>query len=83
MSESLGLALELMGVGMVTVFIILLLVVWLGNAIVFFVNRFLPAAEVVRKSSGSSVSSSTAAAIVAAVKAVTNGQGDVVSIERK
>ncbi len=85
MSEGMSFALELMGIGMVTVFIILLLVVWLGNAIVLFVNRYVPAVEVVKKASAPAtvMSNAKTAAIVAAVKAATDGKGDVISITKK
>lgn len=85
MGEGFEKALELMGVGMVTVFIILLLVVFLGNMIIAFVNRFFP--EVIdlskKRTSGSDIGTTKTAVIVAAVKAVTRGSGQVVKIERK
>ena len=37
-----GFALQLMGIGMITVFIILSLVVLIGNLIIRFVNKYLP-----------------------------------------
>lgn len=85
MSEGLEKALEMMGVGMVTVFIILLLVVLIGNVIVLFVNRFFPeAADLKGKGAdGSGVGATKTAVIVAAVKAVTKGRGQVVKIEKK
>jgi len=85
MSEEFEIALELMGVGMFTVFIILLFVVLLGNMIIAFVNRFFP--EVIdlskNKISGSDIGAKKTAVIVAAVKAVTQGVGQVMKIERK
>jgi oxaloacetate decarboxylase gamma subunit len=45
MNENIELALLLLLVGMVTVFLVLILVYSLGNAIVRFVNRFFPEAE--------------------------------------
>ncbi len=85
MSENFQEAFTLLGVGMVTVFIILLVVVLLGNGIILFVNRFYPE---IAKSSGvdggvsGSLSVSKTAAIVAAVKVVTKGKGRVVKIEK-
>lgn len=85
MGEGFEKALELMGVGMVTVFIILLLVVLLGNMIIAFVNRFFPEAIELSKKrgNGSDVGAAKTAAIVAAVKVVTHGVGQVIKIERK
>lgn len=85
MSENFQEAFTLLGVGMVTVFIILLIVVLLGNGIILFVNRFYPD---ITKSSGVDgnvsgvLSVSKTAAIVAAVKMVTKGKGRVVKIEK-
>ena len=81
-----GYALELMGIGMVTVFIILLLVVSLGNLIIWFVNRYVPE-EV--KSVAKTVSSESTdtnrkkvVAIVSAVNIITRGRGRVTNIEK-
>ncbi len=79
-------ALELLGVGMVTVFIILAVVVVLGDLIIRFVNRFMPEAEraVVSKSESASppANSKKMAAIVSAVNSVTKGKGRVTKIEK-
>lgn len=85
MSE-MGIALELLGVGMVTVFIILALVVIIGNLIIRFVNRFLP--EVQKVSAIASevtlpeISQKKMAVIVSAVNKLTNGTGRVDKIEK-
>ena len=42
MGEDISTALMLMGVGMITVFVVLLLVVTVGNGLIVFVNRFIP-----------------------------------------
>jgi len=84
MGENFELAIELLGVGMVTVFIILLLVVLVGNLIIAFVNRFFPESIVAKSKPDSiGISASKTAAIVAAVNIVTSGQGRVVNIEKK
>lgn len=86
MSDNFELALQLLGIGMATVFIILFLVVLIGNTIIKFVNRFIPAApKLVKQSSvgvSAVVSSSKMAAIVSAVQIVTGGTGKVTSIEK-
>jgi oxaloacetate decarboxylase gamma subunit len=84
MGETFEFAIELLGVGMVTVFIILFLVVLVGNLIIAFVNRFFPESIVAKTTpSNRSISTSKTAAIVAAVNIVTSGQGRVVNIEKK
>ncbi len=79
------LALEMLGVGMITVFIILSLVVIIGNLIIRFVNKYLPE-EVSRKIEPagivSSVDSKKVAAIISAVKMITGGKGQVTKIEK-
>ncbi|MCF8361558.1 MAG: OadG family protein [Prolixibacteraceae bacterium] len=86
MSENFELALQLLGIGMVTVFIILFLVILIGSAIIKFVNRFVPEAPKVVSTRGgvsAGIPSGKMAAIVAAVKIATNGKGKVTSIEKE
>ncbi len=84
--NDMGIALELLGVGMVTVFIILALVVILGNLIIRFVNRFIP--ELQKVSSPMTGTAKTAihpkkmAAIVSAVNMITKGTGRINRIEK-
>ena len=84
--SDLGFALQLMGIGMITVFIILSLVVLIGNLIIRFVNKYLPE-EVSKKvkqvaSSATDFNPKKVAAIVSAVKIVTEGKGHVTKIEK-
>jgi len=84
--SDLGFALQLMGIGMITVFIILSLVVLLGNLIIRFVNKYLPE-EVSRKvqqvaSETTNFNRKKVAAIVSAVSTVTEGKGRVTKIEK-
>lgn len=86
--ENLNTALGLLVVGMVTVFIILWLVVVIGNLVIRLTNRFIPVTSPVDKSgngdsAGRRANSKKLAAIVAAVDVVTRGQGNVESIEKK
>lgn len=85
MSE-MEIALELLGVGMVTVFIILALVVVLGDLIIRVVNRFMPEVEKVSISPNEPVAPPTnqkkLAAIVSAINQVTKGSGRVTKIEK-
>lgn len=84
--NEMGIALELLGVGMVTVFVILALVVILGDLIIRFVNRFMPEVEkvIVAKNTAqvAEINSKKMAAIVAAVSKITNGTGRVANIEK-
>ncbi len=86
MAEHFNQAWVLLGVGMLTVFSVLWLVVLIGNAIILFVERFVPVNE--SKSTetpdrNGAISSNKIAAIVTAVQAITGGRGQVVKIERK
>ena len=84
--NDMGVALELLGVGMITVFTILALVVILGQLIIRFVNKFMPGVEPVlavqKESMTSEINPKKMAAIVSAVKIVTDGTGRVTKIER-
>jgi oxaloacetate decarboxylase gamma subunit len=89
MSEELSLALQLLGIGMGTVFLILSFVVLSGNALIRIVNRYMPAPAKAPKSTprtgggSAAIAPDTLAAIVAAVDAVTDGKGKITSIEKK
>ncbi len=79
-------ALMLLGVGMVTVTLILWMVVLVGNGIILFVNHFFPTLEDATRKSVSSMTApdlSKVAAISAAVKLVTQGKGQIIKIEKK
>lgn len=85
MSENFEIALQLLGVGMVTVFAILFLVVFIGDAIVLFVNRFLGEEKketpfVLEEKSA--IDQKKSAAIESAIQIVTQGKGNVVKIEK-
>ncbi|MGQ1890548.1 OadG family protein [Thermophagus sp. OGC60D27] len=75
----------LLGVGMLTVFAVLFLVVLVGNSIILFVNRFFPGDEKENRKNinKSGMSSSQLAAIVATVSHVTGGRGTIVDIRKK
>lgn len=86
--ENIGIGLLLMAVGMPTVFVILLIVIYLGKGLIVLVNKYAPEEVVAKKPSraarpeSSSVPTTTTAAIVAAVGAATGGQGKVTKIEK-
>jgi oxaloacetate decarboxylase gamma subunit len=86
MGDYLQQALMLLGVGMVTVFIILWIVVLVGNGIILFVNRFIPLKEeasMKRTGLSHQMEATRLAAITAAVQIATQGQGRIISIEKK
>jgi oxaloacetate decarboxylase gamma subunit len=80
--ENLNTALGLLVVGMVTVFIVLWLVVLIGNLVIRVTNRVVPFED--KPDGGSRGRSDTKkmAAIVAAVDAATGGRGSVDSIQK-
>ncbi|QGY48184.1 oxaloacetate decarboxylase [Maribellus comscasis] len=74
-----------MAVGMVTVFVILWLVVIIGNVIIRITNKYFPGVETVktqRTQPSERSSSGKIAAIVAAVDIITNGNGHVAKITK-
>lgn len=72
-------ALEIFGVGMVTIFLILGLVVISGQVLIQLVNRFSPNNEE-KITSPSAIPDTHIAVINAAVEAVTKGKGNVAAI---
>lgn len=85
--ENIGLALQLMVVGMATVFIILLIVIQLGKWLISLVNKFAPAEAPVthrtaKQPQHSDIAPQTVAIIRSAVEQITNGKGQVKHIER-
>lgn len=84
--NDMGIAFELLGVGMVTVFLILSLVVILGNLIIRFVNRFIPEVKKVSAQISDAVHSeihpNKMAAIASAVNKVTKGTGRVTRVKK-
>ncbi|MDD4191980.1 MAG: OadG family protein [Mangrovibacterium sp.] len=83
--NNLGLALELLGVGMITVFVILFLVILIGNMIIRFVNHYLPEGEGgkgVVNGHATEPDSRKIAAIVSAVRIITKGRGHVTNVEK-
>lgn len=86
--ENIGLALQLMVVGMATVFIILLIVIQLGKWLIQAVNKFAPPEKPTHKMAAhpaapqATVDAQTKAIIEAAVNQLTGGKGHVSKIER-
>lgn len=83
--ENMNEALSLLVIGMVMVFIILLLVVAIGNAVILLTNRYVP---VVQKTATGDVAikgtnPQKLAAIAAVVDMITQGEGRIDSIQKK
>ncbi|MFB6340479.1 hypothetical protein ACE1ET_02095 [Saccharicrinis sp. FJH62] len=83
MNSDYQMAFSLLAIGMITVFIILMLVVYVGKAIILFTNRFikLPLEEKIAEVR-QTINPKKLAAISAAVSIVTNGKGVVEKVEK-
>lgn len=85
MEQNIGNAITIMLVGMTTVFLILSLVVIIGNVIIRTTNKYLPAKASVKSQNSQMLDNSAAgkiAAIVSAVDVVTNGKGQITKITK-
>ena len=89
--ENIETGLLLMVVGMATVFVILLIVIYLGKALIWAVNKYAPEEEGTKKvakvaaavkAPTNALSSQETAVIVSAVSMATQGLGKVVTIEK-
>ena len=75
----------LLGVGMITVFTILALIVIFGNLLISFVNKFIPETKisaVVQKATFGAIDPQKMAIIVSAVEVATEGKAKVTSITK-
>lgn len=83
--ENINEALSLLMVGMIMVFIILFLVVVIGNMVIQLTNRYVPVTE--KPANGAraikSTNSKKLAVIAAVVDLITQGEGRVDSIQKK
>lgn len=88
--ENMDTGLMLMGIGMTTVFAILLIVIYLGKGLTVLVNKYAPE-EVVKQpasvnapavTAAHTIPGATLAAIVSAVSTATQGQGKVIKVEK-
>ncbi len=85
MAQNIGNAITILLVGMATVFLILWLVVIIGNLIIRITNKYFPGTEPVKIQKSQLMDSSSAgkvAAIVAAVDIVTAGKGQITKITK-
>lgn len=73
-------------VGMATVFVILLIVIYLGKLLINLVNKYAPEEETKKpalQKAPATVDALTRSIIEQAVKAVTNGKGKVTEISKR
>lgn len=85
MEQNLGNAISIMLVGMATVFLILWLVVIIGNLIIRITNKYFSTSEPVKVQNTiiqSGAEKSKIAAIFAAVDIATNGKGRITKITK-
>lgn len=84
--ENMDTGLMLMGIGMTTVFAILLIVIYLGKGLTILVNKYAPEEAVKQPASvnatAHTIPGNTLAAIVSAISAATQGQGKVIKVEK-
>lgn len=86
--EIIGEALQLLVVGMLTVFVILLIVIFLGKGLIALVNKYAPEEQVPQKkvaamgSVATPVDAQTKSIIDAAVSQLTGGKGVVSKIQK-
>lgn len=80
----------LMGIGMTTVFSILLIVIYLGKGLTTLVNKYVPEDTPQKRiivntqpTPAESIPDTTLAAIISAVGTVTMGKGKVIKIEKR
>lgn len=85
--ENIGTGLMLMLVGMCTVFVILLIIIWLSTLLIKAVNKFAPPEEEVKSKPKPAVATvsldeDSVKAINIAVEKLTGGKGKVMKIEK-
>lgn len=80
--ENLGFGLTLMGVGMVTVFVILLIVIFGSELLIKLINKIAPEAEAPAKKSAPAASDAPMAVLEAAVAQITGGKGRIINVTK-
>lgn len=90
--ENIETGLLLMVVGMATVFIILLIIIYIGKGLILAVNKYVPEevstngkaknTQIASVNSPAAIPNQEAAAIVAAISVITHGKGKITRIEK-
>ena len=82
MTDTLSTALTLLGVGMITVFTILVMIVLIGNILIRLINKYMPEMPV-EKTGLKDSDNGVLAAIFTTVEIITGGEGRVESAEKR
>ncbi|MFY0688033.1 MAG: hypothetical protein JXQ90_12760 [Cyclobacteriaceae bacterium] len=82
MSEEISTALSLLIIGMLTVFVVLLLVVITGNLLIRIVNKYFTP-EIIESITRDVINPSKIAAITTAVEVFTNSRGKITRIDKE
>ncbi len=85
--ENLNIGLELMVVGMCTVFLILLIVIWGGNLLINLVNKIAPEeaeapAKAAKTGTTTAVDGTTMSVLQEVVSKITGGKGHIASVKK-
>ena len=84
--ENFGEALLLMLIGMSTVIVILLLIIFLGKLLIYLTNKYVPVEEIAPKpqqqQGPAPIPSHIMAAITSAVSVVTQGKGKITKVDK-
>ncbi|MBO4907061.1 MAG: OadG family protein [Bacteroidaceae bacterium] len=86
--DNINIGLELMAVGMATVFLILIIVIQLGKLLISMVNKFAPEEAVAPKKTAAvaqpaaTVDAGTMAVLAEAVKQITGGKGKISKVTK-
>ncbi|MGM9790827.1 MAG: OadG family protein [Candidatus Cryptobacteroides sp.] len=80
--ENMGLGLELMGIGMVTVFVILLIVIFGSRLLITIINRIAPEESKPAKTAAADDTAAVRPVLDAAVAQLTGGKGHIVKITK-
>lgn len=85
MTDEMSLAINLLGIGMITVVLVLSLVVGLGKLLISIINLLPepPSQEKLKSPSVMASDSITLAAITAAVAHITSGKGTITKIQKQ
>lgn len=80
--ENMGTGLELMGIGMVTVFVILLIVIFGSRLLITIINRIAPEESKPEKAPAADDTTAVRPVLDAAVAQLTGGKGHIVKITK-
>lgn len=80
--ENIGVGLELMVVGMLTVFVIILIVIYGSRLLILIINRIAPAESVEQKTVATDDTAAVRPVLEAAVARLTGGKGHIVRITK-